>query len=148
MAKKFKYKLQFDWHFCYFHAVDDHNNLRHSLTSIENTWVTDQWECRVFAFILAISEVNVFLIICYFVYCGIRWERTPTLLEFCRKLACQLITNIKIGEREEGVDFLTHSIHWLMTAPRYARRYHNRRLICTEKTAYQQYNCGFKRGKI
>ena len=27
VVKKFKYKLQFDWHFHYVHVVDDHNNL-------------------------------------------------------------------------------------------------------------------------
>ena len=60
VVKKFKYKLPFDLHFCYCCAVDDHNNLRHTLPSIEDRWVTDWWECRVFAFILAISEVNAF----------------------------------------------------------------------------------------
>ena len=32
LVKKFKYKLPFCWHFRYHHAVDDHNNLRHSLS--------------------------------------------------------------------------------------------------------------------
>ena len=40
IVKKFKYKLTFDWNFRYRHAVDDHNNLKHSLSSIEDTWVT------------------------------------------------------------------------------------------------------------
>ena len=62
-VKKFKYKLPFDWNCFYRHAVDDQNNLRHSLPPIEDTWVTDWWECQVFAFILAISEVNEFLIL-------------------------------------------------------------------------------------
>ena len=30
-VKKFKYKLPFDWHFGYRHAVDYHNNLMNSL---------------------------------------------------------------------------------------------------------------------
>ena len=59
----FKYKLPFDFHFRYSHAVDDHNNLRHELPSIRDTWVIDRWECRVFGFILVISEVNAFLIL-------------------------------------------------------------------------------------
>ena len=42
VVKKFKYKLTFDSHFCYRHAIDEHNNLRHVLTSIEGTWMTDQ----------------------------------------------------------------------------------------------------------
>ena len=37
MLKKFKYKLPFDWQFCYGHAVGDHNKLRHAPPSIEDT---------------------------------------------------------------------------------------------------------------
>ena len=101
-VKNFKYKVPIDWYFYYRHAVDDHNNLRNSLPSIEVTWVTDWWECWLFAFILAISEINEFLITCYFVYCRLRREGISTLLEFFRKLAGQLINNISIKEREGG----------------------------------------------
>ena len=41
MVKKFKYKLPFDWNFCYLHAVDDYNKFRHTLPSIDDTWMTD-----------------------------------------------------------------------------------------------------------
>ena len=87
--------------------------------------MTDWWECRVFSFILAISEVNAFLILRYFVYCGLRREGMTTLLEFSQKLAWQLINNTYIKEREGGVEFLTDSIHRSMTAKRHSRRYHN-----------------------
>ena len=63
VVKKFKYKLPFDWNFLYRHEVDKHNSLRHALPSIEDAWMTDWWECHLFAFILAISEVNSFLIL-------------------------------------------------------------------------------------
>ena len=95
--KKFKYKLPFDWHFCSRHAVEDHNNLRNALPSIEDTWMTDRWECQLFAFIFSISEVNEFLILRYFVYYGLRWEVIPMLLDFHRKLALNIINNIHIG---------------------------------------------------
>ena len=55
VVKKFKYKLLFDCHFHFFHAVDNHNNLSHALTSIEDTCMTTRWECWVFDFILDIS---------------------------------------------------------------------------------------------
>ena len=29
-VKKFKYKLPFDWNFCYRHSVDHHKNLRNT----------------------------------------------------------------------------------------------------------------------
>ena len=62
----FHYTDVFSNHFKYRHAVDDNNNLRHKLPSIEETWVTCHWENRVFAFILALSEVNAFLAFRYF----------------------------------------------------------------------------------
>ncbi len=39
-VKEFWYKLPFDYHFHYCHAVDNHNNLCHVLPSLEDTWVT------------------------------------------------------------------------------------------------------------
>ena len=106
--------------------------------------MTDQWECQVFAFILAISEVNAFLILRYFVYCRLCPEGIPTLLEFCQKLVWQLINNIYNREWEEGGELLSESIYLLMTTPRHARIYQNLRWICTEKITYQQYSCSFK----
>ena len=47
LVKKFKYKMLFDWHFCYRHAVDYHKNLRHSMPSIEDTWVTSYHEAKI-----------------------------------------------------------------------------------------------------
>ena len=35
-------------HYLYRHAVDDHNNVGHALTSIEDTWGTHRWPNRVF----------------------------------------------------------------------------------------------------
>ena len=109
--------------------------------------MTYQWDCWVYAFILAISEVNEFSILQYFVYCGLNLEGITTLLEFHWKLEWRLINNIYIGNQEGGVAFLPEYIHQLMTAPRHARRYHNRRWICTKNNSHQQYSCSFKRGK-
>ena len=47
-----------------------------------------------FALILAISEVNAFLILRYFIYCGLRREGMPALMEFFRKFAWQIIKNV------------------------------------------------------
>ena len=58
---RFAYTQPFDHHFRYRHAVDDHNNLRHSLPSWEDTWVTRHWELHVFAFILAVCEIIAYL---------------------------------------------------------------------------------------
>ena len=100
--KKFKYKLPFDWHFCYRLSIDYHNNLRHALPSIEDTRMTDRWECQVFAFILAISELNSFLILSYFFYCGLRRETMSALLEFCQSWRGNLLTMYTLGNRGGG----------------------------------------------
>ena len=68
VSRRFHYTCPFDWHFWYRHAVDDHNNLRHLLPSIEDSWVTQRWETWVFAFLFAITEVNAFLCLCYFTF--------------------------------------------------------------------------------
>ena len=102
MVKKFKYKLPFDWHFCSHLAVEDHNNLRNALPSIEDTWATDRWECWLFDFILAISELNAFFIIHYFVYCGLRWEGMSALLEFHRIWCGKILLIYTLGNRGGG----------------------------------------------
>ena len=47
-------------HFDYRPAVDDNNHLHHQVTSIESTWITKRWPVCVFAFILALREVDTF----------------------------------------------------------------------------------------
>ena len=65
---RFKYTEVIGNHFSYRGAVDDHNAKRHDCgtkngLSIERTWSTNRWENNVFAFILAITEVNAYLAI-------------------------------------------------------------------------------------
>ena len=71
--KKFHYTSTFSNHFHFRHAVDDHNNLRHSSPALEETWITHRWENRVFCFLLALTEVNAYLCMRYFV-----WNRSGT----------------------------------------------------------------------
>ena len=52
--KYFRYEEPFANHYKYRHCVDDHNNLRHSVPSVEGSIKTHRWELRVFSFILAI----------------------------------------------------------------------------------------------
>jgi hypothetical protein len=145
--KEFVYKRPFDWHFRFRHAVDDHNNLWHALPSIEDTWLTQRWECRVFAFILAVSEVNAFLVLRYFVY-GNDKNEAPTLLAFRRRLAWQLIQNewLVVGEME-GQCVLAGSEHTFLVAPTHAKEYRNRHWVCTAASKYQQYKCSLNCGR-
>jgi hypothetical protein len=59
-TKEFKYTECFDNHFLYRHAVDDHNNLRHSDISLEETWSTHRWENRVFALCILHTSTTLF----------------------------------------------------------------------------------------
>ena len=93
ISTTFQYPRPFDWHFHYRHAMDDHNNLQYALPLVEDAWETKRWECRVFSFILAITEVNAFLALRYFVFGNDMIKGCPNLLVFCWQLAWQLINN-------------------------------------------------------
>lgn len=58
-SKTFNYQENFSLYFHNRHQIDDHNNRRQSPISIEKTWGTKEWQHHVFAFILAVTEVNV-----------------------------------------------------------------------------------------
>jgi hypothetical protein len=83
VSRTFQFPLPYDWHYKYRHAVDNHNNLHHSLPLVEGTIMTTRWELHVFSFFLAVSEVNVFLT--YHFFC--KPDIIPTLQEFRHKLA-------------------------------------------------------------
>ena len=75
-------------HFLYRHSVDDHNNKRHSPISLEVVWGTKYWPNHVFAFLLAVTEVNVNLSARYF-----GGMRQIGQIEFKKLLAKTLIFN-------------------------------------------------------
>ena len=62
VTESFDYTEPYANHFLYRHAVDDHKNLRHRLPAIEDIWLTSRWANRVFSFLLAITEVNIFFL--------------------------------------------------------------------------------------
>lgn len=142
-TKTFQYTEPFANHYDYRHVVDDHNNNRHSGISIEETWLTHRWENRVFAFLLAISEVNAFLAFKYFI-----WSKTDTttLLQFRKCLARELIFNdILVQEKvaqEKRSDQGTGGLcHMIKSAPKKARKYDGAKWILDAKKTYQQYTC-------
>ncbi len=143
---EFKYTCSFDWHFRFRHAVDDHNNLRHALPSVEETWITKWWECRVFEFILGILEVNAFLVLRHFVFGGGSIEGCPTLLVFRCRLAWQLINNpwLRQEEQEAAAQAPPAMIHKLKAAPHNAQKWSGGAWICDAASKYQQYFCLMK----
>ncbi len=60
-SKKFTYTKPFHWHFHYQHIISDHNNLHHSLPSLEDNWRTDWQPAIIFTFLLLVSEVHFYL---------------------------------------------------------------------------------------
>ena len=102
--KTFKYTEVIENHYNDLDAVDEHNTFRNYCgtkygLSLEDTRKTTRWENRVFAFILAVSEVNAYLAIRYF------GELKMTQLEFREKLVFELIHNtLESGNEEERPD--------------------------------------------
>ena len=140
----FQYTCPYDWHFRYRHAVDDHNNLRHGLPSLEDTWVTVRWPVRVFTFLLALTETNLYLALRFFVYVGAQKKNLPKYLDFRRNLAWAFIDNPHLPKEpaEPLSPFFTQLVdHTLQTAPPHARIYMNRKWVTDAKTRYPQFTC-------
>ena len=146
VERKFKYTCPYDWHFRYRHAVDDHNNLRHATPAVEESWITKRWECRVFCFLLAVSEINSFLALRYFVFGNNTIEGCPLLIVFRRRLAWQLINNnfLRNEAQEAAARAPPAPIHQLVTAPNHARKWSAGAWICDASYQYQGYFCSMK----
>lgn len=137
----------FSLHFQYRHAVDDHNNLRHAVPSIEETWVTTRWALRVFQFVLAVTEVNIFLALRFFVLGG---DKKMTLLEMRRKLAWELINNPDFVDADfrlrRSKRCCNHvADHAMGTAPPHAKYWTGVKWQLGSKKSYQQYTCSADR---
>ena len=139
----FHYPEPFFLHFKYRHVVDDHNNLCHAVPSIEETWITTRWVLRVFQFLLAVTEVNMYLAFRFFVWDG---NERMTLLEFRRMFAWEMINNPELVEAEEKLRCSKRCRnvaveHCMQTAPKHARQWTGTKWLRGAKKAYQQYTC-------
>lgn len=145
IKKQFCYPPPIANHFWYRHAVDDHNNLRHKLPSIEDTWRTSRWSNRVFSCVLAFSEVNAYLFMKYFVWKD--RKHLKTLHQFRRDLAEQLINNDHYRrERPGSVVRESRRLkrtreHTLCTAPPGAKRFKGADQWEFGATKYNQLTC-------
>eukprot|EP00804_Cyclotella_cryptica_P019867 CCRYP_017044-RA/>CCRYP_017044-RA protein AED:0.24 eAED:0.24 QI:0/-1/0/1/-1/0/1/0/190 len=121
----FHYPEPFFLHFKYRLTVDDHNNLRHAVPSIEETWITTRWVLRCFQNLLAVTEVNMYLAFQFIVWDG---NERMTLLEFRRMFAWEMINNPELVEAEEKLRRSKRcrnldAEHCMQTAPKHARQY-------------------------
>jgi Transposase IS4 len=78
----------FSNHCKYKSLIDSHNAKRHAPISLETTWATKQWPNRVFSFLLAVTEVNCFLVSKYFYN-----QEYENMIDFRQKFADALINN-------------------------------------------------------
>jgi hypothetical protein len=140
-------------HFDYRHCVDDNNHLRHMRPSIEETWKTHRWALRVFAFFIAVSEVNAFLCFRHWV-----WGKSDRMYfhKFRRGLAMECLQNL-FDEDDGVVDNnleqrrsprqATVDNHRLEKAPTYCTKWTVREgWIKNCASAYQQACCNTRCG--
>ena len=134
----------FSNHFTYRHSIDDHNNLRHLSPALEETWVTHRWMNRVFSFILAVTEINTYLAMKFFVWVP-RDQKIPTLRDFRRTLALSLIYNEFFEKEDEKPTKEKRKIrlmeHELLTAPPHAKQFIYGKWDLSATFKYQQYTC-------
>ena len=88
-----------------------------------------------FAFLLAVTEVNTYLAMRHFVWPKEVVIEEPMLVNFRRTFAWQLIDNqwlihdVQEGNNdEEGIE----ERHQAVTAPPHAKEFRNRRWVCTQ----------------
>ena len=139
---EFKYTEPFSNHFDYRHIIDDHNNLRHATPSIEETWRTHRWANRVFAFLFAVTEINIYLAFVNLVWSG---EERKKLQEFRSDFAWALIDNQFLNDTEEAGRQKRAKRHVtkckLESAPPFAKRKIGGKWDKSCKQKYQQYAC-------
>ena len=144
LLKTFKYTEVIANHYNYRGAVDEHNAYRHGCgkkhgLSLVETWKTTRWANRVFAFILAVSEVYAYLAMRYF------GELNMTQLEFRKNLALEFIRNtLERGAEEERPErrrnTRQNTLHKITTAPPHSG-FEGRKWVKKYKQKYQQHKC-------
>jgi hypothetical protein len=135
----FQYPEVIGNHFKYRHLVDDHNAKRHSPISLEVVWATKTWEKRVFAFLLAVTEVNVKLGAEYFY-----GMEQLSMIKFRKRFSKELIYNKYITMEEADAVAATarasrQTIHEALKIP-VKMKFKLTRLV-RSNMKYGQYKC-------
>jgi hypothetical protein len=140
---QFKYPEPFEWHYDYMHLIDDHNNKRHAVPSIEGSLKTQRWAMRCFQYLLATSETNQFLANQHLV-----WGSTneTTIIEFRRELAWDLILNPLLIEpvpnviatRRQSNPLMVHNV---VKCPPFTSHWNGRDFETASQFRYNQFTC-------
>jgi hypothetical protein len=143
----FYYTEVFGNHFQFRGAVDQHNGKRHdghsgAGMSFEESWATNRWENRVFAYILATSEINAYLCRSYF-----GGSAHETQFEFRQKLCFDLI-HYETERINAATPVRTRSVvtHKLIKVPAYSKFFGGTWVRCY-KQKYQQHFCAHQNCK-
>ncbi len=92
---RFIHVKPFEYYFCFSHAVDNHNNLRHAVSSIKGkgNMVHQLLALLCFSFCLAVIEINTYLTPKHFIFKSNDPKTLPKLINFHHELAWQMIDN-------------------------------------------------------
>ena len=137
----FKYPEIVRNHYLYRHAVDDHNGKRHAPISVEETWGTKWWPNRVFAFLLAVTEVNMNLAERHF-FGG---EEQP-MLEFRKQLAKAMMKNDYVGPKATARRSRRLGKHILLSLAKF-EKFHKGRKVRSQ-SEYPQATCSECKKKV
>lgn len=140
---QFKYTEPYTLHFSFRHLIDDHNNKRHAVPSIEGTLKTQRWAMRVFQYFLATSEVNMFLGQKHFVWDSAEQQ---TLLDFRRDLAWDLILNpyrVVSPQQPRTSKRLRNNIvtHEKAKCPPFTSHWNGTKFVTDAPHKYNQFTC-------
>lgn len=83
-------------HYAYNHFVDEHDTLRRTSPQLDVMWEMASWPNRVFAFMLAVTEINMMLATRFFYE-----DKTISKVEFRKKLSEKLINNKYVDHVQE-----------------------------------------------
>ena len=109
--------------------------------SIEGSLKTHRWAMRVFQYLLASSEVNMFLLQKHYVWGN---DEQYTLLEYRRELPRALIHNSIVTDIPKGRSIDPLVVHERLKCPAFTSGWNG---VCWEKNAnfkYNQFTCRFK----
>lgn len=137
---EFQYYEPFHYYYQCRGVVDCHNAKRHKPISLEETWKTQKWIHRVFAFIIAVCEINTYIVAVKKFKCA----EDVNVLDLRKQLAEALIMNTYDGSaparvsRKQDADDACHGIR---TAPNFSTQFCNGCWIQNSKLKYPQCIC-------
>jgi len=140
---QFRYPKPFELHYKFRHLIDNHNNKRHAVPSIEWSLKTHHWAMRCFQYLLATLETILYLAMKHFAWGG---ADEFTILQFWQKLAWKLINNPLLTEQRPDL-IATRCrtnplvVHNVAKCPPFTSCWNDRKFEITPQFRYNQFTC-------